>query len=199
MKPAGEPRTAVWRASFALSDPLLRLGWRLDVKGLEHLPASGPVIVAGNHISYSDGPILVTAVGHKRLLRFLAKVEAFRVPVLGWYLRQVGVIPLDRGRGDVGAIRSAAAILKAGGCLGVFPEGTRGGSARGKKPKTGVAFLASLTGAVVVPARVVNTDRMILLKRVEIRFGPPLRYEGPADRAGLQAFAQAVMAKIFSL
>ncbi|MBI5631109.1 MAG: 1-acyl-sn-glycerol-3-phosphate acyltransferase [Elusimicrobia bacterium] len=194
------------------SEPLLRRGpalvakwlarsvWRLKVSGLEHVPRRGPVILAANHVSLADGPVLAVAAGSVRSPHFLGKAELFLVPLLGWYLRRTGVIPLERRGGDISAMRAAVEHLRGGGCLALFPEGTRSKTGVPGAPKAGVSFLAGRTGAEVVPVRLVNTARAARLYPLEARFGPGLRFEGDiADRDACLAFARDVMAHILAL
>ena len=174
--------------------------WRLRVSGLEHLPRQGAVIVACNHISNVDPPLVGACVFHERSLRYLAKAELFRIPFLGWFLRQVGCIPVERRRADVAAVRAALEVLSRGRCLLIFPEGSRSKDGRPGTPRPGVGFLAAKSGALVVPARVVNTDRLLSFGRLEVRFGKPLRFSGdPSDRSRCRDFAQLVMEAVFSL
>jgi 1-acyl-sn-glycerol-3-phosphate acyltransferase len=173
--------------------------WRFKITGLEHVPAEGPVILAGNHVSNLDGPLLAMAAVPTRYLRGLGKKELFNIPVLAWFLRNNGYVPLDRS-GDIGAMRWAVALLKSGGCMQIFPEGTRSKDGRPGSPKAGLGFMAGRTGAQVVPARVINTNRFLSLARLEVRFGPAMRFEGdPGDREACVAFGRAVMDRIFSL
>ena len=169
------------------------------MSGLEHLPAGGPVILAGNHVSLLDGPLLALAASPRRYVRFLGKAELFRVPVLGWYLARSGSVPLDR-RGDVVAMRAALEILRGGGCLALFPEGTRSRTGLPGRPRAGVGFLAGLGGAVVVPARILNTGAFPWGRPLEVRFGAGLSFAGDArDREQCLAFAQRVMERVFAL
>jgi 1-acyl-sn-glycerol-3-phosphate acyltransferase len=163
----------------------------MKVTGLENIPATGPVIFAGNHVSNLDGFALCIGVsGSGRWPALLGKVEVFRVPLLGRYLRACGMIPLDRSRGDVGALRAAEEILKEGGSMGLFPQGTR----NGKSVKAGVGFLAERSGAPVVPVRLIGTDTWPRPGGLEVRVGVALRFEGEA-----KTFAQKVMDTIYSL
>ncbi len=120
---------------------------RISVTGLEHVPPSGPVVVAMNHSSFIDGPVLF---GHlARPVSFLVKTEAFVGP-LAPVLRGAGQIGVRRFTVDPAPIRLGLQILRAGGILGIFPEGTRGdGSVRTIRP--GVAYFALRSGAVVLP------------------------------------------------
>jgi 1-acyl-sn-glycerol-3-phosphate acyltransferase len=120
--------------------------------------------------------------------------------MLGWFLSSVGNIPVDRARGDVSAMRAAVDMVRAGGCLGMFPEGTRVKAGKAVTVKAGVGFLARETGARVLPARLVNTDRFPVTRRVEVRFGEPMTFRGdPGDKAACQDFAHALMERIRKL
>jgi len=193
-------RPLMHRVVGPLGRGLLFTIWRLKVAGLEHIPRQGAAIVACNHVSNVDPPLVGFCAFPVRSLRYLAKAELFRVPLLGWFLREAGAIVVHRRRADVAAVRAALEVLSRGRCLLIFPEGTRSKDGRPGRPKTGVGFLAGKSGAPVVPARVVNTDRFLSLRRLEVRFGEPLRFSGnPADRSQCQAFAHLVMERIFSL
>ena len=173
--------------------------WRFDVEGLDHVARSGRLIVAVNHRSWIDPPLAAIALYPRRYPRFLGKEELFRNPLAGWFLRRMGVIALDRSRADVSAVRAAVDVLEGEGCMVVFPEGTRSRTGTPGRPKPGVGFLARLSRAPVVPARVWNTERFPKPVALRIKFGPALRYEGGEERPQYQAFAERVMETIFSL
>ncbi len=205
------PDPAAWAVDDLSAAPALRRGTQalvsllvrafgLKVSGLEHVPERGPLLVAGNHVSNLDGPVLAVAIGPKRFLRGLGKIELYRVPVLGWYLKNAGTIPVERGKGDVGAMRAAIELLRGGGALGLFPEGTRSKTGKPGRPKAGVGFLAAMSGAPVLPARIVGTDRFPKTRPLEVRFGPPLRFSGEdRGRARCQEFAEQVMERVLKL
>jgi 1-acyl-sn-glycerol-3-phosphate acyltransferase len=179
---------------------LARLGWGFTVVGLEHLPREGPLIVAGNHVALLDGPLLAMAVSSVRHMHFLGKAELFRIPILSWYLRRAGAIPLDRSRGDIAAMRAALDLLGRGGCLGLFPEGTRSKTGLPGNPKGGIGFLAGQSGAAVVPARLLGTNRFPKPCHLEVRLGSPLTFFGQAqERGDCLSFAGKVMEAVFSL
>ena len=171
----------------------------MEISGLENVPCRGRVIVACNHVSVVDPPFVGVALGQARYPRFLAKEELFRIPLVGAFFRGCGCIPLDRGRGDVGAIREALSVLEGEGCLGVFPEGTRARHGRPLRPKAGVGLLARETGASVVPARVRDTETLFRRGPLRIRFGAPLRFAGGEGRGDCQAFAEKVMEAVWKL
>ena len=110
---------------MAVFSPVVRWWGRLEVSGLEALPESGPILLAGNHDSYWD-PIAIGIAGQpRRQIRALAKSTLWKNAALGKALDGMGQIPIDRGKGDVHALDRAIEELRGGRCIGVFPEGTR--------------------------------------------------------------------------
>ncbi|MBI4054834.1 MAG: (d)CMP kinase [Elusimicrobia bacterium] len=174
---------------------LARLIYRLEVTGLENLPRSGGVLIACNHVSLLDPPVVAAAIASIRRPHFLAKREIFSWPLLGRLWRHFGAIPLNRTAADLRAVREALQLLKGGGCLVIFPEGTRGRGSRRKHPRGGVGFLAGKSGACVVPTRVINTDRCFRFRRLEVRLGRPTYFEG-RDYHG---FAARIMGEVEAL
>lgn len=123
--------------------------------GRENLPAGGAV-VCGNHSAMSDPFFLVFAAGRRNQMRVMAKAELMRVPVIGWLLKMAGVFGVERGKADVGAIKTAMKHLKSGEKVLLFPEGTRVKNGLDKEgheseAKTGAAMLAMRTGVPLVP------------------------------------------------
>jgi 1-acyl-sn-glycerol-3-phosphate acyltransferase len=182
-----------WLLKYVVLGPLLRLLFRPDVQGLANVPASGPVILACNHLSFSDSiftPLLVT-----RRVTFVAKAEYFtgrgiKGRLMRWFFLATGTIPVDRSGGQAAqaALDTLLRVLREGGIAGIYPEGTRSSDGRLYRGKTGVARLALESGAVVVPVALLNTDEIQptgtlipKIKRVRMRFGQPLdfsRYQG---------------------
>jgi 1-acyl-sn-glycerol-3-phosphate acyltransferase len=186
---------------------LLRVFFRafnsIRVHGLENIPASGPVIIACNHLSNADPPALLSFTALVRLPGIIAKKELFSIPVLGWAMRRWGAIPVDRGRegGDLGALRGCMTSLRHDGCLVIFPEGTRA-KGRKLKPKPGVALMAHKSGAPVLAARIFNSENFLKLGKITIKYGPLRRFELPADgdlKAAYVRFSETVMSDIFSI
>lgn len=169
--------------------------WRARVIGTENVPMSGPLIVACNHLSYLDPPIMGCLC--PRRISYMAKKELFEMPVLGPMIRALGAYPVDRHGSAMAAIRRSLSVLQAGGAVGIFPEGTRNRDGT-VAPQTGVALLASLANAPVVPACVVGTDRALRLARVDVAFGPPLALaaDRKATREDLAKFTNTVMSAI---
>ena len=116
--------TPHYRGVMAASTPIVRWWGRLSVSGLEHLPLSGPVLLIGNHDSYWDPVVIGIAGMPRRQIRALAKSTLWKTRPVGWVLNGMGQIPIRRGKGDAGALDAAIAELRAGACIGVFPEGT---------------------------------------------------------------------------
>jgi 1-acyl-sn-glycerol-3-phosphate acyltransferase len=119
-----EKITPAYRAVMAASTPLVRWWGRLEVSGLEHLPLEGPVLLAGNHDSYWDTVTVGIAGMPRRQVKALAKHTLWK-PVIGKVLDGMGQIPIKRGSADQGALDRAIEELRAGACIGIFPEGTR--------------------------------------------------------------------------
>jgi 1-acyl-sn-glycerol-3-phosphate acyltransferase len=130
----------------------LRWRYNLQIKGFDHMPEEGSVILISNHTSWLDP--LVLAVATKRPIAFMAKEELFRGPLITWFLKQLHAFPVQRGEGDRRALRSAQQILKKGGVLGLFPEGTRNDGELLPFQK-GAALIALRAGAPVFPVGIV--------------------------------------------
>lgn len=183
---------------------LFGLLFSVEYDGLEHVPADGPVILAGNHPSYLD-PVLV-GLPLQRPVKFMAWDALFRVPLLGWVIRALGAFPVDirKGKGEA-AFQQALRVLQSGAALGIFPEGQRSEQAEMGELRTGVARLAIETGAPVVPVTIGGASRAWpkwkLLPRsakLIVRFHPPIRLD-EAERAARRDdrdFQRAVMNRI---
>ncbi|WP_328971686.1 lysophospholipid acyltransferase family protein [Streptomyces sp. NBC_00239] len=191
-----------------LLGPLLRLLFRPRIEGLEHIPAEGPAIVAGNHLSFSDHFLMPAIL--KRRITFLAKAEYFTGPGLkgrltAAFFRSAGQIPVDRSGKAAGqaAIREGLGVLAKGELLGIYPEGTRSHDGRLYKGKVGVAAMALQAGVPVIPCAMVGTFEIQppgqvvpRLKRVTIRFGEPLDFSRYAGLEGEKAVLRAVTDEI---
>lgn len=162
----------------------IRRHWDLRERGVEHVPATGPVIYASNHIGWLDGPLLIART--PRPAHALVKAEAFEGR-LGTLLRFCGQIRLDRSRNDVGALRSAAGALAAGQGVVVYPEGIRGAGDLARL-KHGVGWLALVSGAPVVPVVITGTRlpgqdaeaRAAKGSRLDIVYGEPVAFPAQA-------------------
>jgi len=133
-------RTRTYRIAMALNRPVAWWG-RLRVEGLETLPAEGPLLLIGNHDSHWDPVMVGVGALKRRQIRALAKSDLWKIRPLAPILNGMGQVPIERGAGDKQALAKAIEILRAGACIGVFPEGTR---SRGKvlRARSGVGRLA---------------------------------------------------------
>lgn len=194
--------------------PLAQLALRPSVRGAHHVPDSGPVILASNHRSFVDSVVIPLVV--PRPVTFLAKAEYFEGRgVYGWLSRrfflEMGHVPVQRGHGRAAweSMRVAQEVLAGGGALGIYPEGTRSLDGRLYRGRTGVARLALLTGAPVVPVALAGTERVQPVgsrvprpHQVTAQFGAPLefsRYAGmhrnvPVLRAVTDEIVDAIRA-----
>jgi 1-acyl-sn-glycerol-3-phosphate acyltransferase len=172
--------------------------FRLKVVGSENLPRSGALIVASNHVSYFDPPLV--GVGAPRPLNYMAKEELFHIPVLAPLIKLLNAFPVDRGKGDVSAIRRALAILGRGEALLIFPEGGR--NRTGEAPgQLGTALLVARSGAPVIPAFVDGSAHPRLFSRITVSYGKPMHFETSkkASRDDLAKWTDAIMHGIFAL
>ncbi|HEU4347483.1 MAG TPA: lysophospholipid acyltransferase family protein [Actinoplanes sp.] len=197
-----------WLLKLVVLGPLLKLLFRPQVEGLENVPESGPVILASNHLSFSDS--IFTPLIVKRRVTFVAKAEYFTSKgIKGWLMRQffsgTGTIPVDRsgGKAAQAALDTLLRVLRSGGVAGIYPEGTRSPDGRLYRGKTGVARLALESGAPVVPVAHLNTDEIQptgklipSIKRVRMRFGKPLDFSRYADAKGDRFAERAITDEI---
>ncbi|GAA2667231.1 MULTISPECIES: lysophospholipid acyltransferase family protein [Actinoplanes] len=204
-----------WLLKLVVLGPVLKLFFRPKVEGLENVPRSGPVILACNHLSFSDS--IFTPLVMNRKVTFVAKAEYFTGKgIKGWLSRMffvgAGTIPVDRSGGEAAqaALDTLLRVLKEGNVAGIYPEGTRSPDGRLYRGKTGVARLAMESGAVVVPVALLNTDEIQptgtlipTVKRVRMRIGKPLdfsRYAGSrGDRFVERAITDEVMFELMAL
>lgn len=188
-----------------LAVPLLG-GWR--VRGAERVPAEGPVLIACNHLSFLDPPIVGSAC--PRRVGFMAKKELFDVPGFGRLIASLGAFPVRRGETDSHALRRAVELLESGGTLMLFPEGTRGDGTRLLPIAPGIALLAKRTGAAVVPTAVAGTEKAWPRGRkwprrasFTVLFGEPFRYSdfetGRSGSGAREAFLAELRARMVAL
>jgi 1-acyl-sn-glycerol-3-phosphate acyltransferase len=159
---------------------IFRLWCGLRVHGAEHIPMEGPVILAANHRSMLDVPLLVIA--SPRPMVFMAKLELFGDPVRSWLWDFLGGFPVNRSISDIRALDTGLAILERGLCLGLYPEGTRSKTGEMLPFLKGTAWLALRTGATIVPCGIRGTERRRGLRKalplkVHIAFGEPIPVE----------------------
>jgi 1-acyl-sn-glycerol-3-phosphate acyltransferase len=175
--------------------PVLRGLWRPWTAGIEHIPATGPAILASNHLSASDSLFLPLVV--PREITFWAKAEyfvgdGFKGRVTAAFMRGIRQIPIERGNGRAAltAMDIALAVLREGGLFGIYPEGTRSPDGRMYRGHTGIARIILEAGVPVLPVAMIGTDRVQpigtplprLGHTVGVRVGAPLSYADYADR-----------------
>jgi len=206
-------------------NPLYFIGWsfyrclfafyfRWHVYNPERVPATGPVILAANHASFLDPPLVGS--GLRRDINYLARQSLFRYPVLGWILRRVNAVPVDRDGGGAAGLRAILDRLHAGGAIILFPEGTRTPDGRLQAARSGIGLTVIKSEAPVVPVRVFGTyaawGKKIRIPRpvsVAVKYGPPLQFAQLRAEARTcpkarvkeiyQEIAEEIMAAIASL
>ena len=187
----------------------LRIWDRFEIHNPENVPAVGACIIASNHVSYLDPPAVAVGIKH-RVVHFMARDTLFSTPFSKWLLTGVQVMPMDRTRGDVGALRKGINLLKSGKVLGLFPEGTRSPSGEMQGAKGGIGFLISKASVPVVPAYVDGSfqafpkgAKRIRRGRVRVFYGKPIEPSEFAalgtDRDSYERIGELVMSRIAAL
>jgi 1-acyl-sn-glycerol-3-phosphate acyltransferase len=185
-----------------VSWPLLRLVFRLRVRGREHLPHGGFVLAANHNSNFDPWPLGVPLFP-RRYLRFMAKSELFWTP-FKQFATACGAFPVRRGQADLQAIETATSLARDGHVVVMFPEGTRRKKGlrktREAKAHTGAARIALDAGVPLVPAGIVGTDRLARLAQLRVAFGPPIAVHDLADRDdAAQVATDRLMAAIAEL
>ena len=180
--------------------------FRPKVTGLRHVPTTGPVIIASNHLSFSDSIFMPLVVPRK--VTFLAKSEYFTSPGIKGFIKKLtfialGQVPVDRsgGKRSEAALITGLRVLKEGSCIGIYPEGTRSPDGRLYKGRTGIARMAIESGAAVVPVAMFNTAEIQptgqvvpKVQRVEMIFAEPMYFTGDStDPAVLREVTNKIM------
>jgi len=183
--------------------------FRGEVVGTENFPRTGPFLIASNHASHLDPPLVGSQIAKQ--MRFFARKSLWHSRFLGWWLNQVETIAVERDTGDIGAIKKVLQALKDDRAVVLFPEGTRSPDGLLHKPKAGVGLMACKTGVPVVPCRVYGSFEAYGKGRlipnfgtpVTIVFGPPIPasdYDDPsAGKARYETAAQRIMDRIAAL
>ena len=199
--------TPIYRLGYTISKVVAKLGFRLRIYGRENLIEDGPAILASNHASYLDPPLV--GVSCRKDVYFLARKSLFERPVIGPLIAQLNTIPVDRDRGDVGAVRAMIKLLKSGNRVLVFPEGTRSKDGNLQPARAGVGLLIAKSLAPVVPVRVFGSYAAlprsggIRFVPITVVIGKPLFFTkqdlGTDERAAYQVLSDRVMAAIAAL
>lgn len=161
----------------AIVRPIVYLLFNIKFVGLENISDEGGFIICSNHRSFLD-PVMIVVGIKNRKLRIMAKQELFKNKILAAFFTSIGAFPVNRGKGDLGAIKKAEEIVENKNVLLIFPEGTRSKSGRPLRPKSGAAHIASDAGADVVPAAICYDGKgLAFRKKVTVCFGAPIKNE----------------------
>ncbi len=191
-------KKTTYQKLHSLLAPFIRFFQRTRVSGLENIPKDGPVMLCSNHIAIRD-PILIAAVC-KRQITFIGKKELFRVPIIGWLIKKLGAVPIDRSGADVGAIKTSVNVLKNGGALAIFPQGHRypGVNPATTPTKNGAALMIYRSKCDVVPVCIKTKGfKYNFFGKKEIIFGKLIPYSEFNFTDGGSAEYTAATKKIF--
>jgi len=199
--------TPLYRAGHMLCTAVAELAFRLKIHGRENLIEEGPAILASNHASYLDPPLV--GVACRKEIFYLARKSLFEKPVLGPVLTRVNCIPIDRDRGDVAAVRAILRLLKEGKRTLLFPEGTRSRDGKLQPARGGLGLIIAKSLAPVVPVRIFGSYAAlprsggIHFSQVTMVVGKPLIFTkadlGTDERLAYQVLSDRVMAAIAAL
>ncbi len=183
---------------------LIRKLFRVEIIGAENEPTEGPFIVAANHMSNHD--VFVLAAGMKHQLRYIAKAELFKIPLVAQVVRAFGAYPVKRGAGDVGAIKNTIAMLEQGEVVGFFPQGHRYKGIHPSKTevKSGIGLVTVKAKATVLPVAIYTKKyKMSWFRKTKIIIGKPISFESHLPLEGnkndYQHIADNVFAEICSM
>ena len=199
--------TPLYRLGHTLCAAVAYLGFRLRVYGRENLIEEGPAILASNHASYLDPPLV--GVCCRKDIYYLARKSLFEKPVFGPLIAQLNAFPIDRARGDVAALRAILHLLKAGKRVVVFPEGTRSSDGNLQPARAGVGLIIAKSLAPVVPIRIFGSHAAlprsggIRFTQITVVVGKPLFFTkqdlGTDERSAYQGLSDRVMSAIAAL
>ncbi len=180
---------------------------RMQVSGQENIPREGGVMICANHISYADPPVL--GAGAPRQIHYMAKIELFQIPVLGFLIKHVGAFPVQQRTADRAALKTAIDYLNKGEVVGMFPEGQRVFGGKLGEALPGVGMIVLRAKAPVIPTALIDTDKLLVphkmlprFSHVKVVYGEPLTFEDLYDkpsREGIEEVGKRIMAAIGEL
>lgn len=167
-------KSKLYRVLAAIVRPLVHIFYRLEVRGLENIPADGRCIICPNHTSNIDPVLLLVTL--RRQIYFMAKAELFKNKLLAKFFRALGAFPVERGKGDGVAISEAENILKNGEQLGLFIEGARSKTGDFLRPRAGCAMIAYQTNSPIIPVCITGAKehKVKFLRKAIISIGKPI-------------------------
>lgn len=183
----------MYRVGWIFFRAMFKTFWRLRIIGLQNLPKNTGVIIAANHTSYSDPPLIGACITSP--IFYFAKKELFDFPLFGWVLRNVNAFPVDRTSAGITAIKTAHRIIKENKILLMFPQGGRK-SEDDFEFKNGIGILSCMTGAPIVPCFVLNSNKLVGFKRLVVRFLPPIFPPTQYDRSTYESLARKTIEQI---
>ena len=185
--------TRFYRFWYGIIPPIAKLFYRVDLNGQEKQPPQGPYILCANHLSNLD-PILIGSCLTSQLT-FMGKKELLKVPLVGWFCRHLGMIPVDRGSGDISSAYAALHALKEDKIIALFPQGTRcpGVDPRETKLYHGAGMLVCRSQVPVVPVSVYTKNYKVkMFRKTYITFGDPIQpSEFHVEGKGVEKFASS--------
>lgn len=184
---------------------LTKLVFRIKIYGKKQVPVTGGIILASNHISYYDPPVVGTWM--PRQVYFMGKQELFEKKFYAWYLRQCNTIPVKRGTLDRAAIHACLKVIRDGYCMTIFPEGTRSKTEDFLEPKSGIGMIAKRGKCGIIPAYIHGFNKLkdcfFGKEKMGIIYGKEIPYEWidaqPKGKEGYEIIAQRVMSEIRAL
>jgi 1-acyl-sn-glycerol-3-phosphate acyltransferase len=209
VKHEGMADMRVYQASTRIFKFLLFVWHRLRIRGAENIPGKGGVLIASNHASYLDPPVV--GVGYRaRPVHFMARDTLWNSKFGSWWMDKVGCIPVSRGTGDIRALKLTIKALKEGKAVSMFPEGTRTEDGELQEAKGGIGFIIEKSGCVVVPAYIDGSyrahpkgTRFIKPCKVSITYGKPITQEDflamGSGREAYEKYAALIMQRIAEL
>ena len=199
----------IYSCSHVFFKLYLKVRHGYTVEGLENVPKEGGALIASNHVSFLDPPSVCASIPFRQTY-FMARDTLYKNKFSAWWLKNSGVIALDRTRGDLAALKGAVKFLSSGKLVCLFPEGTRSLDGTLQEPKGGIGFLIAKSGVPVVPAYIKGSyeawppgDKRANPHKITLTFGKPI---DPSEfsalgkgRVGYEASAALVMNKIADL
>lgn len=176
-----------------------KIVYRIKIVGYENVPKEGKVILCANHVHAMDSVAWV--VNSKRHINMIAKEELFKNAFFAWLGKIFDVIAIKRGSSDIDAMKRAFKVLKNDGIIGIFPEGTRNGMAKGEKVHNGAALIALKTNTQIIPVGIQGSFK--LFTKVKINYGKPMNFSEyisqKSDKAVLDKITNEVMNEVVRL